>query len=90
MTYEAEKFTKKKFPIILFAVTKAVNLISLNSVSLLYVWSYECWWWEGLHRQLGYANAPPKKYSQTNNNLPKKASSTNKKASLERIILNIE
>ena len=33
---------------------------------------------------------PPKKYSQTNNNLPQKASSTNKKASLERIILNIE
>ena len=60
MTYEAEKFTKKKFPIILFAVTKAVNLISLNSVSLLYVWSYECWWWEGLH-SVGLPKRPPKK-----------------------------
>ena len=93
MTYEAENtdIYKKEVPLSYFLLSRKQQIfMSLNSVFLLYVWRYECWWWEGLHRQLGYANAPPPKYSQTNNNLPKKASSTNKKASLERIILNIE
>ena len=90
MTYEAEKFTKKKFPIILFAVTKAVNLISLNSVSLLYVWNMCVGGGRVYIVSWVTQTPPPQKYSQTNNNLPKKASSTNKKASLERIILNIE
>ena len=90
MTYEAEKFTKKKFPIILFCCHESSKSYIFEFGLFIVCMEVRVLVVGGSTSSVGLRKRPPKKYSQTNNNLPKKASSTNKKASLERIILNIE